>query len=382
MSHSLRIALFEPYFTGSHARWATDLIQNSRHEIQLFQLPGRFWKWRMEGSAAPLADQLNDSDTNYDLLICSDMMDVSLFKSLIDHRFAQTPIVYYLHENQFNYPRSPQDRDYGRSEAHYGFINYKSCLVADYCAFNSEWHKSHFISALEQLFAQLPDYQPTISIQKILEKSTVLPVPMPIQEIQSIPRDSSLDSDIPILLWNHRWEFDKQPEVFIELCDALFKNHNTFNINFLGQHHKSTTPAIEKFKNQYAAHILNYGYVHNYVKYIQILKSSHILPVTAIHDFFGISVMEAVACHVTPVLPKEMVYRDHYSELGDYCFYNDFDALVEQTQYHIELIRQNTTRKMKDIDLNKYDVKNVVSNYDDYFERIKTDMLPEPHPEV
>ena len=371
MADRLRIALLEPYYTGSHERWAKDLIKYSRHSIQLFSLPGRFWKWRMEASAIELANQLNDSTESYDILLCSDMMDLSLFKSLLHSEHSGTPIIYYLHENQLNYPRSSMDREYERSEAHYGFINYKSCLVADYCAFNSQWHLSHFIGALESLFVKLPDYQPFDSISSIQNKSAILPIPMPISELESIEKDPTLQSDIPVLLWNHRWEYDKQPEVFIELCDKLSESHKSFKINFLGQHHKSSTQAIDNFKSRHADRILHFGYVHNYVKYVQIMKASHILPVTAIHDFFGISVMEAIACDVIPVLPRGMVYEDHYKQLPESCFHSDFQSLYDNTVLHMEAIKKASSSDSLSQDLSSYDVQSILSQYDSYFEDIK-----------
>ena len=35
-----------------------------------------------------------------------------------------------------------------------------------------------------------------------------------------------------------------------------------------------------------------------------------IIPVTSNHDFFGISVMEAVFCNVWPILPDRLSYKE------------------------------------------------------------------------
>ncbi|MBT8189136.1 MAG: DUF3524 domain-containing protein, partial [Bacteroidia bacterium] len=55
----LSILILEPYYTGSHKKWADDIDNHSDHTIELITMPGRFWKWRMEGSAIYLSEVMN-----------------------------------------------------------------------------------------------------------------------------------------------------------------------------------------------------------------------------------------------------------------------------------------------------------------------------------
>ena len=132
----MNITLVEPFYTGSHRQWAINLQKYSRHNISILSLPGRFWKWRMHGAAVTLASRMNNLLEIPDLLVVTDMLDVAVFKALLDQRFSAIPILLYFHENQITYPWSLDDPDPGlQRDRHYGFINYTSCLAADRIAF-------------------------------------------------------------------------------------------------------------------------------------------------------------------------------------------------------------------------------------------------------
>ena len=45
----LKILLIEPYYTGSHKKWADDYRRVSNHNVKILSLEGQFWKWRMHG---------------------------------------------------------------------------------------------------------------------------------------------------------------------------------------------------------------------------------------------------------------------------------------------------------------------------------------------
>ena len=55
----LKILLIEPYYTGSHKKWANDYRRLSNHNVKILSLKGQFWKWRMHGGAVTLADKFN-----------------------------------------------------------------------------------------------------------------------------------------------------------------------------------------------------------------------------------------------------------------------------------------------------------------------------------
>jgi Domain of unknown function (DUF3524). len=100
----LKILLLEPYFTGSHKSWAEGYQSNSAHEIKIISLPGQFWKWRMHGGAITIAKEFLQSDFHPDLIIATDMLDLTTFLSLTRERTFHIPTVLYFHENPINLP--------------------------------------------------------------------------------------------------------------------------------------------------------------------------------------------------------------------------------------------------------------------------------------
>ena len=178
----MKILLVEPYNTGSHASWAKGYAQHSQHHIDILSLPGRFWKWRMHGGAVTLARKFLESASTPDLILATDMLDLTTFLALTRQKTANLPSAIYFHENQLTYPWSPTDRDVAQKRnKHYGFINYTSALVADVALFNSVYHQESFLDALPQLLRHFPDYNELKSVEQIREKSQVLALGLDLQ---------------------------------------------------------------------------------------------------------------------------------------------------------------------------------------------------------
>ena len=367
----MNIILMEPYFSGSHKRWANQLVELSNHQIQLFSLPGRFWKWRMEGSAIAFAKMINELDSNPHLFLCSSMMDVSLFKNLLCESFKNIPIIYYLHENQLTYPISKLEKN-KEADMHYGFINYKSCLVADYCIFNSKYHKDSFLGAALQLLNRLPDHSHPENVELVESKSSILPIGIDFDQINAVSQTHELSANPNMtLLWNHRWEHDKRPDLFIDLCDKLDNVGLDFNINFIGQHHDDYPSYIDDFKLRHLARIQHFGFVEPYSKYISVLKSSDLLPVTSEHDFFGISVLEACYCNVHPLLPKSKVYEEHFPDDHETIFFDGFEMLEAKCIEYYNCYNAGQISNISLDNIEKYSLDNVIRQYDQSFEEIK-----------
>jgi len=142
----MNILLIEPYFTGSHKSWAEGYKANSQHDVQILKMKGQFWKWRMHGGAVTLSRLFNQSDITPDLILATDMLDLTTFLSLTRKRTSLIPTAIYFHENQLSYPWSPTDRDVQQNRnKHYGFINYSSALTADHVLFNSCYHQNRWL---------------------------------------------------------------------------------------------------------------------------------------------------------------------------------------------------------------------------------------------
>ena len=73
----LNICLIEPFYSGSHKKWADEYQKYSYHNIEILSLKGIYWKWRMHGGAITLAEQFNKKYHNQslpDIIITTDML--------------------------------------------------------------------------------------------------------------------------------------------------------------------------------------------------------------------------------------------------------------------------------------------------------------------
>jgi Domain of unknown function (DUF3524). len=85
MKARLNILLLNAFHGGSHAQWASAFAKTSRHEVTLYTLPGRQWKWRMHGAAvhfAQIIPTLPSPDQAFDVLVVTDMLDLATLRGL------------------------------------------------------------------------------------------------------------------------------------------------------------------------------------------------------------------------------------------------------------------------------------------------------------
>ena len=67
----MNILYLEPFYSGSHKSWIDSYKLFSKHNIDVIELPGRKWKWRMHGGAITLAKDYNKLDKKFNLILNS-----------------------------------------------------------------------------------------------------------------------------------------------------------------------------------------------------------------------------------------------------------------------------------------------------------------------
>ena len=309
----MKILLIEPYYSGSHKQWADGFKNHSRNEIKVLSLKGQFWKWRMHGGAVTIASKFNKMRWVPDIILCTDMMDLTVFISLSRKKIKDIPIALYFHENQLSYPWKPSDRDIKhKRDMHYGFINFSSALSADKVLFNSEFHMKSFFNALIPFLKKFPDCQELDTVDVIKKKSEVLYLGMDLRRFRNhtFERDSK-----PNILWNHRWEYDKNPQSFFSVLKKVKNEGNDFGLVILGENFSKSPKVFEESKKEFVNQIVHWGYVDSFEEYAKWLWKSHIIPVTSNQEFFGVSVMEAMYCDVWPIVPNRLTYPELIPEI-------------------------------------------------------------------
>lgn len=309
----LDILILEPYAAGSHLKWLKGIQQYSSHRITAWTLPGVHWKWRMHGAAITFAQQYKAAQKKFDLILCSDMMDVAVFKSLIEPK--EVKIGLYFHENQLTYPWHATDPDLKlERNIQYGYINYTSALAADFVWFNSVYHRNSFLQACKEMLEKFPDHRNLETIDILEKKSKVQYFGIDITALEQHKPALVQKGKDAVLLWNHRWEYDKNPELFFSVLFKLKERGVRFKVMVLGESFTKIPPIFNQAKEVLQEEILHWGYCEKASEYYQYLYQSDILLVANKQDFFGISILEAMSCGVFPLLPNRLSYPEFFPE--------------------------------------------------------------------
>jgi glycosyltransferase involved in cell wall biosynthesis len=364
ISLSMHITLIEPFFTGSHQQWAEGFQKHSQHEVQILSLKGRYWKWRMFGGAVTLAKIFKESVKKTDLILVSDMLDLTTFLGLTRDVTNGIPTAIYFHENQLTYPWSPTDKDVklGRNNE-YAFMNYTSALAADKLFFNSQYHLHSFIDALPAFLKQFPDYRELQNIDIIKKKSEVLYLGIDLKRFDEYEA-FELSCDVPVILWNHRWEYDKNPDNFFRLLFQLKENGIPFQLVVLGESYARFPKIFDEAKERLKDEIIHFGFADTFEDYARWLKTADVLPVTSNQDFFGGSVVEAMYCGVLPLLPNRLAYPEHIP--GEYRnrFVYDFEKGLYDKLEKLLLKNDFSNRSLFTDFVEKYDWNKSIDSYD------------------
>ena len=366
----MKILLLEPFFGGSHKRWAEGYRQYSRHEVQILHLKGRHWKWRMFGGAVSLAEQFMNSTFQPDLILATDMLDVSTFLGLAREKAAGIPVATYFHENQITYPWSPDDPDLAlHRNIQYGFINYTSALASSKVLFNSPYHRHAFLENLPDFLRQFPDARSLNRVGEIAQKSMVLPLGLSLAWMDA--HEARPMYPEATLLWNHRWEYDKNPEFFFRQLFRLKEEGHRFRLIVLGESYRQFPPVFDEARKRLGDEIIHFGYVEEPGEYARLLWQADILPVTSRQDFFGGSIVEAIYCRCFPLLPNRLAYPMHIpADKQATHLYHSEEGLYEklaEALHHIEKIRQQDGIRHF---VAQYDWSNLVHEYDGILENV------------
>ena len=362
MEKTLKFLFLEPFFGGSHRDFAEGLISHSRHHIDLVTLPARFWKWRMRGAAITFARKIG-SLAGYDGLVLTDLMSLADFKALMPPPFP--PSLVYFHENQLTYPLAPGEHmDY-----QFGFTGLTTALTANRILFNSQFHKDAFFEKLPAFLKMMPEFVPGWAVDAILKKSAVCYPGCHFPKAMSLPER---ESGPPLIIWNHRWEFDKNPDVFFTALDALVEKDVDFKVAILGENFQAVPKAFIRARETFSDRIDHYGYEEDREKYERWLRKGHVVVSTADQENFGISIVEAVRWGCIPLLPRRLVYPEIIPEtFHKDCLYRDLQELTHKL--HRLLTHGNgmlDERAKLSEAMGTYAWEDVITAYDDELERL------------
>ncbi len=361
MKDRKNVVLLEPFYGGSHRLFADGLAAATRHDVKMLTLPARFWKWRMRGAALHFARACkaagrwgvcSDTDQTPDLILAGSLMSAADFRSIYRALYGRPcpPVLLYMHENQFTYPLAPGEKlDY-----QFAFTDITSALAADRVLFNSGVHMEMFLSNVGHFIRKMPDAGPHWAAGVIREKSfvchpgvfsgdTILNSPgldragggknfsQTRPASQEAPSKRMDNKRKGLVIWNHRWEHDKNPEAFFDALEAAAGRGVDFSVAVLGERFEKTPEIFDKARQSLGSRVAAFGYEPDRAAYFRWLGQGEVVISTALQENFGIAVAEAAACGCIPLVPDRLSYPEIIPEaFHGVCLYSSQEQLVEK----------------------------------------------------
>ncbi|MDH3499339.1 MAG: DUF3524 domain-containing protein [Acidimicrobiia bacterium] len=350
----MRVLLVEPWFGGSHRQWAEGYARHSEHDVELLTLPDEGWKWRLRGAALTLAGQVS---TTPDVVLASSMLDVATFVGHARHHVHRAPVALYMHENQLTYPLA----DGVSRDTSLALVNWNSMAAADSIIFNSAYHRAVWFEALTPLLRSFPPPRHDGLIDRVRARSHVLPVGVDLDRL----RTPLVKQGPPLVLWNQRWEHDKNPTVIAEILTTLAGTHCDFRVALCGESPVGEVPPVfDTLVAVLGARLEHIGFAEQ-PQYQQILHDSAIVLSAADHEFFGVAVVEAMAAGAIPVLPDRLAYPEIVGPDLRSTLYASTDDAVAQV---VELLSDASLRSGRSAAASaaahRFDWESVAPRYD------------------
>ncbi len=322
----MKVLALEPFYHGSHRYWLDNLKRTSKHDFELLTSDETSWKRCMRFAAMEFSTKVK-TKAKPEILLCSDLLDLATFRCLTASEISQIPAVAYFHENQFAYPWSPHDRDKQKKrDIDFQLSNVRTALAADLLLFNSEYNRSTFFEGATTLLDSKASQD---LLADARGRSRILAVGLDIDELEA-SRVQGKRGEPRLILWNHRWESDKNPELFFDVLRELKSSGVSFRLALVGETPDVVPECFQVAKDEFQNELIAFGHLSR-EDYLELLWQADILPVTSRQEFFGLSVMEAAYAGARLLLPRRLSYPELFAQqdFGD-LFYSCRKELVEK----------------------------------------------------
>jgi glycosyltransferase involved in cell wall biosynthesis len=262
---------------------------------------------------APLSAQSINNDAlekDYELIITTSSVDLAILQSIYP-RLRHVYSILYFHDNQFEYPKSHQPQ----SVVDWQMVSLYSAIRADKIVFNTHYNQQSFLCGLRKLLKKMPDLVPKDIADNLTKKATVLPVAISANNLKnhSSERETRKAKSFNVV-WNHRWEWDKQPDFLLEVVRQCDLKELPIKFTITGQEFRKKPAAFERLESEYSHCISHMSFVENKSSYRELLQQADIVLSTAIHEFQGIAILEAVDAGCTPLLPNRLSYPELFDK--------------------------------------------------------------------
>jgi glycosyltransferase involved in cell wall biosynthesis len=318
----VKVLLLSAYAAESHVHWRRSLqVMMPDWEWVVLELPPRYFAWRVRGN--PLYWSLQERhllEGDFDLLLATSMVDLATLRGLVPS-LARVPTAVYFHENQFDYP--PGRGKHSLLEAQ--MVSLYSSLAADSLVFNSAYNRDSFLAGCDALLARLPDKVPAGIVDTLRARASVLPVALLEVDIESdrVSWPGEKEGASLRVLWTGRFEYDKGGDRLLEILRQLEESAVEYELALVGQQFRDSPPHFDCIARDFKHRLVQFGYVESRKDYLALLRGADLLLSTALHEFQGLAVLEAVAAGCIPIVPDRLAYREIYPPEYRYASHPD-----------------------------------------------------------
>ncbi len=328
----MRILLVEPWLTGSHQAWAEGYAQRSAHDVHVVAHDGAYWRWRLRGGAVTLAEAAAAVVAQHgppDVVLASSMLDVPAFCGHSREWMGTTPVALYLHETQ-------PARAALTGEAlddDMAYRNWTSMVAADHVFVNSAFHRDALFAALPDLLGHPPDRRHDHLLDGVRRRTTLLPVGV---DVVTVEGHHETDGGAPIVLWSHRWDHDKAPELFFRALRRLDHEGLEFRVALAGANARVDPREFIEAEERFGSRLVHAGHLPR-DEYVELLSRSSVVVSTAVHEFFGVAMVEAMAAGAVPLLPRALSYPEIVPDrFHDAVLYDAYGDMVRRLRAVLE----------------------------------------------
>ncbi len=366
-----RILLVEPFHGGSHGAWADGLTRHSRHKVVTVSHPAAAWRWRMRGGALTLAEATRTAVADHgrpDVVVVSGMIDLAGWLGLTRRFLGDPPVVLYLHENQLMYPTSPNQKGSrpGSGADELPLVNWMGMAAADEVWCNSAFQRDGLLAALPDLLDRAPDQSHIGFLSRVADLCHVVPVGVDLVDVpEGVSSDGrAADPAGPLVLWNQRWDHDKNPKAVLDALCQLADAGLAFRVALVGENERVDPREFTDARDHLGDRVAAWGFQER-ADYVDLLGRADVVVSAAHHEFFGIAVVEAMAAGCVPVLPTRQSYPELVGEWADAALYPDGGLRTRLRDVLGDLDGWRARVAGLDEAVRRFDWRTVVADYDD-----------------
>jgi glycosyltransferase involved in cell wall biosynthesis len=370
----VRILLLSAYDANSHRLWRERLAALlPEHDWCQLALPARHFDWRIRSNSLHWGLSEDEALARpADLLIATSMVDLAALRGLRP-QLAQLPTLLYFHENQLFYPANKSGDGPGRRDnIEPLLIPIYSALCADAIVFNSDFNRQSFLKGARELFARLPDDLPASAWQK-LETARVIAVPVAAKAEPAAPRPARPHLE---LLWNHRWEYDKGPELLLTVCEQLAASDLPVRLHICGQQFRQQPSEFSRIDVlcQQMARAQNldrgcFGFLPT-EQYQTLLQQCDVVLSTAWQEFQGLGIQEACLAGCAALVPDDLAYREYLPPDCRYGRSQDLQASARAVVERLAQWLQAGHKALPRVSMDQYCGPTIAAKYRQCFEEL------------